>query len=271
MGRRTLLLVVALLLSAVGSVLVYAYAQGADDRAREGQQTRSVLVANTLIVPGTSVDQILADGSAQSEELVSEAVADGALSDLSTVSDSVVLSSIYPGQQIVAAAFGSREGVAGIPIPEGKMAISVQLSDPQRVAGFVSPGTQVAVFATLDDPDPAPGEAGSDVTTLLLPRVSVITTGSVNPEPASSSSTDNTEDIPRAVVTLAVTQAEAERLILASSKGQLYLALLSPQSSPKPGPGTSVDDLFGPLVSASPAPSGAATPSPTPSGSASAG
>ena len=36
----------------------------------------------------------------------------------------------------------------GLTIPKGKIAISVNLSDPARVAGFVNPGDKVAIFLT---------------------------------------------------------------------------------------------------------------------------
>ena len=45
-------------------------------------------------------------------------------------------------------------GTSGaLPIPSGKVAMSVQLGDPQRVAGFVKPGSEIAVFVTIAQPN----------------------------------------------------------------------------------------------------------------------
>ena len=61
----------------------------------------------------------------------------------------------------------------------------------------------------------------------------MITVGNVQPVTQTTTTTDgqqNTEEIPRAIVTLAVDQEEAQRLIFASQKGQLYFGLLTENS-----------------------------------------
>ena len=45
----------------------------------------------------------------------------------------------------------------------------------------------------------------------------------------------NTEQIPKTIITLAVTQDQATRLIHAAQKGSLYFALLTPSSKVAPG------------------------------------
>jgi pilus assembly protein CpaB len=88
-------------------------------------------------------------------------------------------------------------------IPEGKMAISVQLTDPARVAGFVSPGAEVAVFINAE-PEEIDTQTGAttklpDFTRLLLPRVQVIGVGDTTVVPTTTTSeegTETTEQIP---------------------------------------------------------------------------
>ena len=62
----------------------------------------------------------------------------------------VALQNLFAGEQVVADKFGTNAAEAASPlgIPEGKMAISVNLTDPDRVAGFVNPGSEVAIFVT---------------------------------------------------------------------------------------------------------------------------
>ena len=49
MGRRTIVLVSALLIAALGTLLVFLYVRGADNRADAGRKTQTVLVATQTI------------------------------------------------------------------------------------------------------------------------------------------------------------------------------------------------------------------------------
>jgi pilus assembly protein CpaB len=235
MGRRTILLITALVVAALGTTLVFLYVRSADDRALEGQEQVQVLFATQQIPVGQSADTASSNGSLELRTVARNSVAEGALSSIDPIASEVALTTIFPGQQIVSAAFGDVTGVAAIPIPDDKMALSLQLGDPERVAGFLGAGSEVAVFVTLRNPDPKAqeNESTSDQTSLLIPRVQVITVGNVQPVTQTTTTTDgeqNSEEIPRAIVTLAVDQEQAQRLIFASQKGQLYFTLLTESS-----------------------------------------
>ncbi len=243
MARRTILLIAALVVAALGVALVFAYVQGADDRALGDQEQVQVLFASQEIPVGQTADSASANGSMELRTVASNSVADGAVSNIDGITGQVALTTIFPGQQIVTAAFGDISGVSAIPIPEGKMALSLQLGDPERVAGFLGAGSEVAVFATLASPKVSDqeNEATAENTQLLLPRVQVITVGNVQPVQQTTTDSDgsqNTEEIPRAIVTVAVTQEQAQRLIFATQKGQLYFSLLTDTSKTGPLPPT---------------------------------
>lgn len=246
MGRRTILLVSALLVAALGTLLVYAYVRGADHRASAGRRTEAVLVATATIQAGTTGAEAATAGAFTTKNVSVGDVADGALSDIGSVRDLVSLTTVFPGQQLVRAGFGQLQGSNAIPVPSGDLALSIQLGDPQRVAGFLAAGSQVAVFATIPNPSPtATGAASGNVVVLLLKRVQVITVGNVAPVPspgASKSTTDET--IPKAIVTLAVNQADAQKLIYAQSRGDLYLALVSNSTTLQPLPPTNLSNLL---------------------------
>ena len=237
MGRRTILLTVAIVIAALGTALVFMYVRSADDRALEGQQQVQVLFATSEIPVGQSAQDAANNGSLVLRTVAQNSVAEGALSDIDPIAQQVALTTIFPGQQLVTAAFGDATGLSSIPIPEDKMALSLQLGDPERVAGFLSAGSEVAVFATLPNPSDNANDANAQRTQLLVPRVQVITVGNV--QPVQQTTTDengqqNTEEIPRAIVTLAVDQKQAQQLIWASQNGTLYFTLLTENS--KVGP-----------------------------------
>ena len=233
MSRRIALLLVAVVIAAVGTTLVFIYANNANNRALADQNPVEVLVAKNTIGAGTSIHDAIASGDLSLKKLPKVAVIPGALSDVSTIGDHVALAPVFAGQQIVDAEFGSptQASSSGLALAKGQIAISVQLADPNRVAGFVQPGSDVAVFLSGQ---PVGGTGGSQVTTrLLLPKIQVIAVGPTTVAPAAAGKA-NPEAVPRALMTLAVSQSDAERIITAQSSGTLWFGLLNGQSQITP-------------------------------------
>ena len=243
MGRRLALLIAAVLVAALGTALVFAYVKKADDRAIADQKPVTVLVAKNTITPGTRVADAAAAGAFQSKELPQSAVPNGALSSVDPIKDQVALTTIFPGQQLLAGMFGATAAQVGsIAIPPGRIATSFNFGDPQRVAGFVQPGSTVAVFVSLT-------VQGSTTrqTRLLLPKVTVIAVGPTTITPPANQSQANPETPPRALMTLAVTQSEAEKLIFAQTfagGNGLYLGLVNDASTLNKGTIISDKNLF---------------------------
>ena len=55
MARRSVLLIVAVLIAALGTAMILLYVQGIDDRAAEGQELVEVLTATAVIETGETV------------------------------------------------------------------------------------------------------------------------------------------------------------------------------------------------------------------------
>ncbi|MEP6695266.1 MAG: Flp pilus assembly protein CpaB [Pseudonocardiales bacterium] len=255
MGRRTLLLLAALLVAAVGTVLVFLYASTANARALRGQNPVEVLVAKTQISVGTSAAQAAEKGMLDQKTITRAAAAPGALGPaaLSTLNGKVALSTIYPGEQILAVKFGSQAQTSVLPLPPGMVAASVQVADPARVAGFVTPGSSVGVFVTLSPSGGATRGGTATFTQLLLPKAQVIAVGATA---GGSAVTDGQTDgktaaganpeqqLPRALLTLALNQQDAAKLVFASQQGQVYFVLLSPTATLTPGTAVTLQNLF---------------------------
>ena len=133
---------------------------------------------------------------------------------------------------------------SALQIPDGNMAISVNLTDPARVAGFVNPGSQVAIFLTGTD---ARSPARS-FTRLLLDRVTVLGVGSTTP--VSTTTTDETgasttEQLPRTLLTLSVDQDQAEKVLFAAAQRRAGLRSAHRRERVAPTqPATTADNLF---------------------------
>ncbi|WP_447646659.1 Flp pilus assembly protein CpaB [Nocardioides zeae] len=203
MDRRRVLLIVAAVIAALGLVLVFLWARGADARADARYDTVDVYKATEPIQLGESFDDALSTG-----KIVQAKVPEGQLLEGYVTKDSagglegqLAAMDIAPGEQITTAKFAEevRTGVV-LPVPEGFLAQSVELEDFGRVAGFVGPGDQVAVVVAMN------GAANGVV---LVPDAQVLGVGSASPIASpddDGEGTAPTDDVvANTVVTLALT------------------------------------------------------------------
>lgn len=241
MARRSVLLLAAALIALLGTALIVLYVQGIDNRATQGQELVEVLAATDIIDAGETVSAAQEAGKIELTTVRREDMVAGALDSTEGISDLVATSSVFPGEQIISERFGTLGDVDNLVIPEDKMAISVELTDFERVAGFVNPGSEVAVFVTA----PAPVRLLPDgteeqlpgVSRVLLTRVPVIGVGTTSVASRTTQTDEGaqvTEEVPRTILTVAVTQAEAEKLIFADRTSDLTVALV--------GDGTKIND-----------------------------
>lgn len=240
MGRRTVLLVVAALIAVVGSGMVFLYVKGADDRAKEAQAPVAVLKAVAQIEPGESLSAASAAGKIELQDVPAEQQLEGALVSIGDNGTKVALTRIFPNEQITTSKFGSPGEQDTLPLPPGKLAISVSVSDTGRVAGFVAPGSTVALF--MNGPV---GASGQDGTRLLLDKVQVIAVAQQTVTTATAADgTQPAEALPPTLFTLAVDQQDAEKVMYASSHGEISFGLLNDKSKVHSGPGVTQSDLF---------------------------
>ena len=241
MGRRTVLLIAALVVAALGTALVFLYVNNLESEANDGAKLVKVLEATQQVASGTTAGDASAAGAFELVEIPQSAVVDGALSDISVISEQVALAPVFPGQQILTQMFGTQVATGGLGVPRNQLAISVQLGDPNRVAGFVQPGSKVAVFSTIDGAD------GDSETRILLTSADVIAVGAttlVTQTTTDDTGESTTEEIPRAILTLALDQQDAQRVIFAQEQGPLYFGLLPEDANVRDGSPTNSQNLF---------------------------
>ena len=107
MGRRTVLLIVAALIAALGAGMVFLYVRGRRQPGQGGQAPVQVLKAVAQIDPGETMAAAQAAGKIELGEVPREQVLAGAVNSIETLGDKVALSPIYPNEQIITAKFGS--------------------------------------------------------------------------------------------------------------------------------------------------------------------
>lgn len=262
MNRRPVLITLAIVLALIGAGGVYLYGHNADKRAVAGMRATRVLIVEKEIPVGITWDSVKAGGYVQAEDLPESAAPSTAVSglDVSIPSGQVTTSSIASGQVLLREMFGKppvRTGV--LAIPGTQQALTIQLTTPADVAGFVQAGSQIAIYHTFKLTGPrasarGPVTGGPDMyaTKLLAPRVTVLAVSHTAPSSVagtsgSSTSLGSNSSQDNLLVTMAVSQQDAERIVLAQTTGQLYLALLSSSSISKEDGGTIGWAFFNPM------------------------
>jgi len=248
--RRILTIVAAVVLAAVGTVSVLAYVHQANNRAVEGLKAVSVVVAKGSIPSGTPAGQAMRDGLLANQTLPAGSVpVDAVRSITPNIAGLVTSSPVQSGQLLTRAMLVSASQVTGgVAIPRGMIAVTIQMCLPEAVAGYVTAGAHVAVFDTFSTKSIDVQETcnashqvqanGTLHTAMVLPNVEVLSVGQA---PASSQASSSEGALTGAaassassqgavMVTLAVKQPDAERLIQLDEAGLPYLALLTPSS-----------------------------------------
>ena len=251
MARRSGLLIAAVIIAALGTAMILLYVKGIDDRAAKGQELVEVLTATDVIEAGETVSAAQEAGKFEAKQVRREDVVSGALDNTEDIADLVALGAIYPGEQIIADRFGSLSDVDNLVIPDDKMAVSVELTDFERVAGFVNPGSEVAIFGTAQAPvrrlPDGTEQTLSAVTRIILARIPVIGVGTTAVGSRTITTEEGaqvTEQVPRTILTVAVTQDEAEKLVLADRTLDLTFALLGGETKSQDKAGVNPVDIL---------------------------
>ncbi|MDZ4064015.1 MAG: Flp pilus assembly protein CpaB, partial [Coriobacteriia bacterium] len=116
------------------------------------------------------------------------------------------------------------------------VALSIPVDEVRGISGLVKPGNHVALFATM----PTDGKVEGEFTRMLLADVKVLAVGGAmnveqttatdsEPQQGAFGTSRNDEagqPIDTRTLTVSVTPADAERVVLAASAGTLWVALL---------------------------------------------
>jgi pilus assembly protein CpaB len=252
MTRRILTIGVALVLAVVGAVGVLTYAHQADQRALSGMRAVSAYVATGPISAGTSAGTAVQQGLLVSQRFPASSVPADAVSSLTpSLSGLVLTGDLASGQLLLRPMLGANvTASSSLSIPAGMVAVTLQFCVQRAVANYVTPGSTVAIFnsfnmSTAGAPASCSGiqvKKFRDIRTrLVLSKVLVLAVGerdgagatslgpsvAADPSPSSQSSSSAPSTI---YVTMAVQQADAERLIELGEVDVPYLALMTTAS-----------------------------------------
>lgn len=244
MTRRTVLMLTALLIAALGTGMIVLYVRGIENRATADQEMVSVLVAKDTIRTGETLAAAQADDRVGLVEVRRADFVAGALTDPGNSASQSALSTIYAGQQLLPQMFGKPASAkaSGLALKPGQLAISVTLRDSQRVGGFVVPGSEVALYVSADVPGAKASDKAEPYTALLFPRVTVLGVGGSTQPKAKDGEADAAAGA-QVVMTLAVDQNQAQKIIFAARNNDVSFALLAEKTDVKMTKGVKLRDV----------------------------
>jgi pilus assembly protein CpaB len=250
MKKRIILVAAAVFLAVMGTFAVYSYGKSADKRALASTESSTVLVVTKRIPAGTTWGDALKGDYFSQQNYPAKTVPSTALADAKTAAigkDAVALADISPGQFVLREAFGTKTAQTGaLAIPKGYLAISVTLPANAEVAGYIGPNSDVTIFATAKYGTLANNNAAAggidvtkdevfgdevDATKTVVTQASVLAVSQAPVTEVDGSDSTGSSGAGSPLITLALTQRDAERVILSQKVGDLYLALLSPDST----------------------------------------
>ncbi|MDP5185440.1 RcpC/CpaB family pilus assembly protein [Blastococcus sp. BMG 814] len=224
MRRRFLAAVAALVLIAVGTVVLVGYVRGAEQRAFAGVQAVEVLVAEVAIpagTPGSALAELVGV-----ELLPAKAAMPGRVTDLATLADRVATIDLEPGEQLLGSRFArpdQRQAPGTVPVPEGMQEVSIVLEPQRAVGGRLSAGDTVGVFVSMG------GDAGGTTHSVLHEVLVSQVQGAPAPPapPADGTASPAAAPAPSGslMITFAVTAPQAEAIVFAAEHASIWLSL----------------------------------------------
>jgi len=205
--------ILAIILAGVAALLTYNYLQKETQKVKAGQP-QNIVVATADIPIGSKINE----QQIKIANFPKDSIPAGSIYDIKLVPGRVAIKPIAAGDAITEPKLMPKAGTPGAGVmtylvPEGHRAVTVAVNEVAGVAGFLNPADRVDVVVTTQPPG-----STDAISKIVLQNVPILATGQI---------TEQKEGKPVVVptVTLDLTPDDAEKLVLASSRGTLQLLL----------------------------------------------
>jgi pilus assembly protein CpaB len=218
--RRLLAALAALVLAALGAVVLLAYVRGADARALAGVQTVDVLVVDRPVPEGTPGEELAE--LVRTERLPARAAVPGAVTDRDKVAGRCTTVDLRPGEQLLAARFAAPEDLSvpgTVAPPEGAAEVSLLLEPQRAVGGRLAAGDTVGVHLSLD------GQTDVVLSRVLVTQVQGAPVAVADGEATDTASSGGAAPSASLMVTLGLRPEAAEAVVFGMEHGTVWLSL----------------------------------------------
>jgi pilus assembly protein CpaB len=233
-ARRTVIVVVAIIVAAVAAFSTYAWLNGVQDRAYKDAKLVRVFKVTKDIEKGTAGEQALQSESIKSDKGPQEFRPATALTDINVIRGKVALTKLAAGQIVVDGMFvdpRTAQVTAAQRIPAGQVAVTVSVDEVKGVAGLLVPGDRVDIMV-----------ANGPNLQMLFQNVNILFIG--NTAAPQAGETQAVAPALSNLITFAVPPLAAEKIAQAAVGTGLYLVLVPPDNQPTPVPPVNPANLF---------------------------
>ena len=229
--------VFAIALAGFASWMVFDYLNKKSEEASAGKGQK-IVVAATEIPAGSKINAT----QLKMVDWPKDSLVAGSFTNQQTVIDRVNVRPLSPGDPVIESKLMPMGGSVGTSImsyiiPAGHRAVTVAVNEVAGVAGFLSPHNKVDLVVTTLPPGST--DPNNTISKIVLQNIPILATGQI---------TDQKEGKPVVVptVTIDLTPEDAEKLVLASSKGSLQLLLRGiTDSAPTETRGATISKVLG--------------------------
>jgi pilus assembly protein CpaB len=238
-SRRTLIVIVAVVIGAIASFALFQYTNGAEDRAYGKARRVTVLVVKKDIPKSFLGADAVQQGYVGEALIPQEFRPATALTTTAGLEALVAKGDLSAGQVVVDGMFVTPDTAYSTNaerLQEGMVAITISVDQVRGVAGLIVPGDRVNMI--IDDPIEGFAVDGvrKPVKTVLYQNVKVLAIGTqLEPDLGEAvvapGSTAPPETVASNLMTLEVPPDAASRIAYVGSEG-LYLTLVPPNNAP---------------------------------------
>jgi Flp pilus assembly protein CpaB len=247
MRSRGLVVAIAVVLAIVAAAAVILYTNGVKNNAVTAGAAADVVVASQNIAANTNLNPLIDQGAFNTIRVPSDAVVEGAVTDVNQLRDQTTTQPILANEQIPTSRLSSGTPIEGgtLGIDDGHVAVSLKVDTQSGVNGAITRGSYITVYASFSGVKIVPGKtpkailaaatrpasSGTQgatggtlppITMTLIPAVKVL--GVVNPTTDANGRTTGGS----VTLTLDLTPEDAQELVYAQENGSTWIGLLPP-------------------------------------------
>jgi pilus assembly protein CpaB len=210
--RGPILIAISLLLAVAAAWVANRWLIAQSASASAAPNTVVIMTAAIDIPLGTRIEA----RHVATVQMLADTVPETAFQDMPSVEGKIAIAEIMKGEILHTARFADPNGGSALAaiVADNMRAVSVRVNDVVGVAGFLLPGNRVDVVAAYR-------ERSDTMSETVVQNVKVLAID-------QTATSDKNEPVVVRAVTLEVTPADAEKLILAEQRGSIQLALRNP-------------------------------------------
>lgn len=215
------------LLAVLGIVLVVNYVNTAEARALEGQEPKEVYLVTEEIPQGTPVEEL--DPYLDGQMVPAVTVPEDSVYDLSEHAGKVAAVDLQPGEQLLASRLVepiALEEPGTVPVPKGLREVTFTAGPDRVVGGQLTAGDRIGMIVTFQGEDEGSRRSDLEFQDMLITALQGASAATDAAAEEGAEATGNqAPPVPEGslLVTVAVTAADAEKVVYANEFGSVWL------------------------------------------------